>query len=94
VGILRIPRALVWRVQEVIPSEGTAVDVFVFVLALCCYLLKSISQALVVVIVFFGAQLRHATKSFVPSFLLTFFTQPFLKLLPMSSLNSSFLPKP
>jgi len=50
----------------VIPSEELkALDVF-----LCVSLrsLKSISQALVVVIVFFGALLRHAIQSSVLSF--------------------------
>jgi len=43
----------------------------VFVLTLCCYLFEVYIPG-VVVIVFFGAQLRHATKSFVPSFLFDF----------------------
>jgi len=68
VEILRI-RPLVWRIaQEVIPSEETAVDVFLCLSSLFVVtFLKSISQ-----IVFFGAQLRHTTKSFVPSFLFDF----------------------
>jgi len=76
----------------VIPSEELkALDVF---LCVCLRSLKSISQALVVVIVFFGALLRHAIQSSVLSFLfLTFHlevaTDVVLKSFPNSDYSNS-----
>ena len=71
-------RALKWTAQEAIPSERGSLKLWWMSFSDCLFLLlMSISQVIVVVIVFFGALLRHATKSSVPSFLLTFFlTQP------------------
>lgn len=88
-------RLLHWTVQEVIPSERGSLKRW-WMSFLC-----SSFVAFDVYIPglrrsdrFFGALLRHATKSSVPSFPWPFFNTTVLKLLPMSSLNSSFLPKP